>query len=66
MLVIVTEDQLLPPQLVCQSCVLADRSGHPRWHQGKLNCGRLLQVTPEDHPPQYRCQMGFRVTNIGE
>ncbi len=66
MLVIVTEDQLLPPQLICQNCVLADRSGQPRWHQGKLNCGRPLQQPPEDQSAQYRCQMGFRVTDIQE
>nr|WP_110985475.1 hypothetical protein [Acaryochloris thomasi] len=66
MLVIVTEDQLLQPQLICQSCVLADRSGRPRWHQGKLDCGRPVPSPPEDQPDQYRCQMGFRVTNIQE
>ena len=36
MLVIVTEEQLLPPQCVCQTCVLADHHGQPRWHQGQL------------------------------
>jgi hypothetical protein len=63
-LVIVTEDQLLQPQLICQGCVLADRSGRPRWHQGRLDCGKRLHS--EDQSPQYRCQMGFRVTNIQE
>ena len=64
MLVIVTEDQILPPQTVCQTCVLADRSGKPRWRQGRLCCGRLLQRTQEQLPLQYQCQMGFRVTNV--
>ncbi|MGF1602805.1 MAG: hypothetical protein ACFCU8_12425 [Thermosynechococcaceae cyanobacterium] len=66
MLVIVTEEQVLSPQLVCRDCVLADHSGGPRWHQNKLDCGDRLQSPPEDPSPQYRCQMGFRVTNIEE
>ena len=64
MLVLLTEEQLLPSQSVCPSCVLADHQGQPRWHQGELCCGRLLNSSTEEHPPQYQCQMGFRVANV--
>lgn len=66
MLVILTEDQLLSPQVVCQSCLLADRQGQPRWHHDRLCCGRLLDQLSdtEPHPKQYQCQMGFRVAEV--
>lgn len=63
MLVILTERQLLSPQHVCQGCLMADQSGQPRWHDGRLMCGRALGKGggPTN---QYECQMGFRVANI--
>lgn len=64
MLVILMEDQVLQPQQVCQSCLMADQRGLPRWNQGQLRCGRALQKTSEVLPAQYECQMGFRVANI--
>ncbi|NEP16373.1 MAG: hypothetical protein F6J97_05645 [Leptolyngbya sp. SIO4C1] len=65
MLVILMENQLLPPDSVCQSCLMADRFGQPRWRDGQLRCGRRLQpVAPED-PVQYECQMGFRIAQVG-
>ena len=66
MLVILTEDQLLSPQVVCQSCLLANRQGQPRWHQNKLCCGHLLEQISETElqPKQYQCQMGFRVAKV--
>lgn len=64
MLVILMEDQLLQPQQVCQSCLMADRSGQPRWQQGQLRCGRTLGKPSEHLPEQYECQMGFRIANI--
>ncbi|HIK53763.1 MAG TPA: hypothetical protein IGS37_01060 [Synechococcales cyanobacterium M55_K2018_004] len=64
MLVILMEDQLLQPQQVCQTCLMADQQGQPRWDQGQLRCGRALQKMAEQFPTQYECQMGFRVANI--
>lgn len=75
MLVILMNDQLISPQVVCQGCLMADQHGQPRWHSGKLLCGRVLQcstveggdtcyaqVNPRHN--QYECQMGFRVADI--
>lgn len=64
MLVILSGDQLLPPHQVCQSCLLADHSGQPRWHQGQLWCGHAIGKLSEKQAAQYQCQMGFRVANI--
>lgn len=63
MLVILMENQILVPQHVCQTCLMADQSGKPRWHQGQLWCGRALAVS-DNQPEQFECQMGFRVANI--
>ncbi len=38
MLVILTDNQIFAPEQVCQSCLLADGSGQPRWRGGKLHC----------------------------
>lgn len=64
MLVVLMENQLLAPAQVCQSCLLADQSGQPRWQQGTLRCGRALRQTEADQPMQYECQMGFRIAQI--
>jgi hypothetical protein len=74
MLVVLTQEQILTPHKVCCGCLLADRSGLPRWRKGKLVCARALQemkMTPAeaprttDQPPElYECQMGFRLANI--
>ncbi|MFE4106420.1 hypothetical protein [Almyronema epifaneia] len=64
MLVILMDDQLLLPQKVCQSCLMADQTGQPRWRQGRLRCGRLVEKLSDTQPDQYECQMGFRVANI--
>ena len=64
MLVILIENQLIPPHTVCQSCLLADQGGQPRWRGGKLRCGRAIHKLTEQHPEQYECQMGFRVAKI--
>ena len=63
MLVILMDDQILSPHHVCPSCLLADRSGKPRWRQGQLRCGRIIYKT-EQQPDQYQCLMGFRIVNI--
>lgn len=64
MLVILMDDQLIPPQLVCQTCLLADQSGQPRWQRGRLCCGQSIPVLSEQQPQQYQCAMGFRVAKI--
>ena len=43
MLVILMKDQLLQPAAVCQSCPMASQSGLPRWHEGRLRCGRRVE-----------------------
>lgn len=64
MLVILMEEQILDTGQVCQSCLLADRSGQPRWSQGQLRCGQAIgKITPRQ-ADQYRCLMGFRIANI--
>lgn len=64
MLVILMDNQLFPPQQVCQTCLMADQNGQPRWHQGQLRCGRALGKLTEEMPEQYECQMGFRIALI--
>ena len=64
MLVILIENQILAPQQVCPSCLLADRTGQPRWSQGKLRCGRVIGKVAVEQAQQYQCLMGFRVANI--
>ncbi|MEM8639205.1 MAG: hypothetical protein AAGG51_10375 [Cyanobacteria bacterium P01_G01_bin.54] len=70
MLVIVTENQLLPPQQVCNACLLANQDGLPRWQQGKLGCG-VKSNTPTESCGRsplsatiHRCQMGFELADI--
>ncbi len=64
MLVIVMGEQILPPRQVCQACLLADHSGQPRWHHGKLRCGHAIHKLDQAQPDQYECEMGFRIANI--
>jgi hypothetical protein len=64
MLVILMNNQLISPHQVCQSCVLADQSGQPRWRAGRLCCGQAVPPVSEHQPAQYECPMGFRLANI--
>jgi hypothetical protein len=64
MLVMLTDNQLIAPQTVCQTCLLADQNGQPRWRQGHLGCGRMVMGLEHNQPVQYECQMGFRVASI--
>ncbi len=77
MLVVLTEQQVLSPRQVCQGCLLADRSGLPRWHQGRLSCAlaaeraasscpsRSRQTAPAPKSPKrFQCQMGFQLAEI--
>lgn len=64
MLVILMDEQILSPACVCQTCLLADQSGQPRWRQGKLGCGHAVRKLTPQQPDQYECEMGFRVANV--
>lgn len=64
MLVVLMKNQLLTPEQICQTCLLADRSGQPRWQQGQLRCGHPIHKLSENQPELYQCQMGFRIVNI--
>ncbi|MCF4968663.1 MULTISPECIES: hypothetical protein [Nostocales] len=64
MLVILMDEQILVPEQVCQSCLLADSSGQPRWRGGKLTCGQAIRQLTQQQPEQYKCQMGFRIAQI--
>jgi len=64
MLVILTEEQIIGCERVCQGCVLADRTGSPRWSHGKLSCGRSVGKSKENQLDLYQCQMGFRLAKI--
>jgi hypothetical protein len=64
MLVILTDEQILSPDQVCQGCLMADHHGSPRWRQGKLGCGQSLGRVDRNHPALFQCQMGFKLANI--
>ncbi|NJL09307.1 MAG: hypothetical protein HC908_01015 [Calothrix sp. SM1_7_51] len=64
MLVILTSTSIIPPQQVCQSCVLADSSGQPRLRGGQLCCGSQVPKFSQQIPDQYECMMGFRIAKI--
>lgn len=64
MLVMLMEDRVISPQIVCQNCLLADRSGQPRWKGDRLGCGHAVGKVSENQPDRYECQMGFLVANI--
>ncbi|ELR98380.1 hypothetical protein [Gloeocapsa sp. PCC 73106] len=64
MFVVITEEQVLIAQQVCQNCLLADHSGLPRWREGKFGCAHSLSKSDQSHPTIYQCQMGFRIANI--
>lgn len=64
MLIISIKEQLIAPQNVCKSCVLADKSGQPRWHNGKLGCPQAASKITEQQADWYECIMGFRIANI--
>lgn len=64
MLVILMDNQLLSPEKVCPSCLMANQQGQPRWDHGQLRCGRALSRHAHNQPEQFECQMGFRIANI--
>lgn len=42
MVVMIADEQILPAQKVCQSCLMSDHHGLPRWHGSQLGCGKIL------------------------
>ena len=64
MIVMITDEQILSAQQVCQNCLMANHSGLPRWHRGQLGCGKTLQKSTPTQTKIYRCQMGFNVTKV--
>ncbi|HEY9752438.1 MAG TPA: hypothetical protein V6C46_05780 [Coleofasciculaceae cyanobacterium] len=64
MLVILMDNQLIAPEQICQTCLLASQAGQPRWSNGQLRCGHAIQKLAKQQPDQYECEMGFRVANI--
>ncbi|MCI3280594.1 hypothetical protein L5470_06320 [Synechococcus sp. PCC 6717] len=66
MLVILTQNHILPSQSVCQSCLLADRHGQPRWQEGQLRCGAPVCGSSERGCQQFRCQMGFHLVQVSD
>ncbi len=66
MLVVLLEEQILSPKQICQNCLLADRSGQPRWRKGNLGCGHSLRRCNEQQPRLYQCQMGFCLAHLND
>lgn len=64
MLVILTESQVMHPQRICQSCLLADQGGQPRSHNGKPTCAYALSKLSTEQASQYECKMGFRLVEV--
>ena len=64
MLVILMENQLIAPQKVCQSCLLADSHGQPRWKKGQLRCGHRVAKLSENQASVYECEMGFQIASV--
>lgn len=63
-IVMITDDQIFSASQVCQNCLMAERSGLPRWRGGQLGCGKALQDSSSRQAKIYKCQMGFNVTQI--
>jgi hypothetical protein len=66
MLVVLTDAQLFPSQVVCQSCLLADQAGLPRWQKGRLCCGTAVPDRNDQRSRHYRCRMGFHLAEVNE
>lgn len=64
MLVILTDDCILSPKQVCQTCLLANCNGEPRWRCGQLQCGRAIGKLSDKQPSRFRCEMGFLLAQI--
>ena len=64
MIVMITDEQILSAKQVCQNCLMADRSGLPRWRGEQLGCGKAIQNSTPGQARLYKCQMGFNVAHL--
>lgn len=64
MIVMIAKRQILYPKQVCQNCLMADKSGLPRWRDSTLACGQIQAHHTTERAKVYQCQMGFNVTWI--
>ena len=64
MLVILQKEQILSTTKVCEQCLWANKTGKPRWRDGRLGCGHCLTESKSQSAPIYECQMGFHLANI--
>lgn len=64
MLVMVLNEQIIPTQPICETCLWADQMGQPRWNGDRLRCGKALHKFAEQQPDQFQCAMGFRVMHV--
>ncbi|MFB2917274.1 MULTISPECIES: hypothetical protein [Aerosakkonema] len=53
-LVMLLRDQMLPPQILCSTCLMASQQGQPRWQDGQLRCGRPVH-NPSNNAVEFRC-----------
>ncbi|MDJ0592240.1 MAG: hypothetical protein QNJ72_19990 [Pleurocapsa sp. MO_226.B13] len=60
----IADEQIFSARQVCQNCLMADRSGLPRWHGNQLGCGKALQKHTPSQAQIYKCQMGFNVAQV--
>lgn len=64
MIVMIADEQILSAKQICQSCLMSDHSGLPRWHDSKLGCAKVFQKPTFKQAKVYQCQMGFNVTQV--
>ncbi len=64
MIVMVADEQILSAKQVCQNCLMSDHSGLPRWYGTNLECGKVLPRSTLRQAKVYKCQMGFKVTQV--
>ena len=64
MLVLLTDREVLSPGQVCRQCLYASSEGQPRFHEGKVTCGRSLVKAAEAPSKNECCPMGFRVVEM--
>lgn len=62
MLIVITKNQVLTCDRVCQGCLLANQQGYPRWQGEQLGCA-AMRLDPHQGRI-YECQMGFRLVNV--
>jgi len=63
MVVLLTDREVLSPRQVCNQCLYASADGKPRFHEGKVTCGRGPDK-PDPAKKPHCCPMGFRVVDM--